>query len=73
MPVDLPLGVTVIPLSCEAKSLVDNRKVSLAGGVRIISETPACLNNAFRAGQKNMSFLQEILIKSHLCLLCTGH
>lgn len=56
MPVDLPLGVTVIPLSCEAKSLVDNRKVSLAGGVRIISETPACLNNAFRAGQKNMSF-----------------
>lgn len=48
MPVDLPLGVTVIPLSCEAKSLLDNGKVSLVGGARIISATPACLNNAFR-------------------------
>ena len=53
MPVDLPLRVTVIPLSCEAKSLLDNGEVSLAGGARIISETPVCLNNA---GQKNRSF-----------------
>lgn len=56
MPVDLPLGVTVIPLNCEAKSLLGNRKVSLAGGARIISETLACLNAFRRAGQKNRSF-----------------
>lgn len=69
MPVDLPLGVTVIPLSREAKSLLDKGKASLAGGARIICETPAGLNNAFRrAGQKsfparntckNLCFVQD--------------
>lgn len=71
MPVDLPLGVTVIPLSCEAKSLLDKGKASLAGGVRIISETPAGLNNAFRiAGQKNKSFSARNTRKN-LYLHCT--
>lgn len=68
----LPHGITVISLSCEAEILLDNRKVSLAGGSYVfISGPPACLSNAFRrAGQKN-GFPVRNTTKSPSLLFCT--